>query len=116
MAIAGASQLIAGLFLLPLVPFDLSKGPITAWVIFNVLVFALVCSAVAYLLYYRLIADVGPAKALTVTFLMPLFGMLWGCWFLNETITIRMMVGCLLTILGTVLAVRSKIAPPAPAS
>ena len=44
----------------------------------NVTALALASTAVAYLLYFRLIADLGPARALTVTFLIPLFGVLWG--------------------------------------
>jgi drug/metabolite transporter (DMT)-like permease len=62
---------------------------------------ALLCSALAYLLYYRLIADIGPTRALTVTFLIPLFGMLWGALILGETITWPMVAGCLLVLAGT---------------
>ena len=75
MAIAGWSQLAAGVALLPLVPFAPIHGEVTPVVVANVLGLALLCSAVAYLLYYRLIADIGPTRALTVAFLMPMFGM-----------------------------------------
>ena len=67
---------------------------------------ALLCSALAYLLYYRLIADIGPTRALTVTFLIPLFGMLWGALILGETITWPMVAGCLLVLAGTGSALR----------
>ncbi len=67
----------------------------------NVLGLALVCSSIAYVLYYRLIADVGPTRALTVAFLMPAFGMVWGALFLDETITWPMIAGCALIIGGT---------------
>ncbi len=67
---------------------------------------ALLCSALAYLLYYRLIADIGPTRALTVTFLIPLFGMLWGALILGETITWPMVAGCLLILAGTGFALR----------
>ena len=106
MGIAGASQLLAGLVLLPFVFFSPLRGEITTSVIFNVLGLALVCSAIAYLIYYKLMADVGPTKALTVTFLMPAFGMLWGYIFLSEAITIPMILGCGLIILGTSLVVK----------
>ena len=106
MGIAGACQLLAGLVLLPFVFFSPLRGEITTSVIFNVLGLALVCSAIAYLIYYKLMADVGPTKALTVTFLMPAFGMLWGYIFLSETITIPMILGCGLIILGTSLVVK----------
>ena len=75
---------------------------------------ALVCSSIAYVLYYRLIADVGPTRALTVAFLMPAFGMVWGALFLDETITWPMIAGCALIIGGTAAVLRP--ARPAPAS
>ena len=59
---------------------------------------ALLCSGVAYLLYFRLIRDIGPARASTVTFLMPAFGMLWGAWFLGESITLGMVAGAALIV------------------
>ncbi|MEW6051819.1 MAG: DMT family transporter [Candidatus Zixiibacteriota bacterium] len=101
MAVAGASQLTAGLLLLPAVPFSPLRGEITPTIVAGVIVFALLCSAVAYLLYFRLVVDAGPTKALTVTFLMPAFGMLWGAMFLNELITPTMVAGTALILLGT---------------
>ncbi len=101
MAIAGWSQLLAGCILLPLVPFAPPPGILTVTVVANVLGLALVCSAIAYLLYYRLIADIGPTRTLTVTFLIPVFGMLWGALILDETITVAMVGGCALIVGGT---------------
>ncbi len=103
MGIAGASQLMAGLLLLPVIPFSPVRGSITLPVVVGVLVFSLLCSAIAYLLYYRLIEDLGPTKALTVTFLMPVFGMIWGALLLSETITLGMIGGTALILLGTTL-------------
>jgi drug/metabolite transporter (DMT)-like permease len=100
-AIAGWSQILAGIVLLPLVPFAPAPGPITPLIAANVLGLALICSSIAYVLYYRLIADVGPTRALTVAFLMPAFGMVWGALFLDETITWPMIAGCVLIIGGT---------------
>lgn len=101
MGIAGASQLMAGLLLIPVIPFSPVRSTITLPVILGVLVFSLLCSAIAYLLYYRLIADLGPTKALTVTFLMPVFGMIWGALLLKETITSGMIGGTALILVGT---------------
>ena len=106
MAIAGWSQVAAGIVLLPLVPFAPVRGEITPVVVANVLGLALLCSAVAYLLYYRLIADIGPTRALTVAFLMPVFGMTWGALLLGETITWPMIAGCALIVGGTFAVVR----------
>ena len=101
-AIAAWSQVFAGFVLLPLLPFGAPPQPIDAGIVGNVLALALLCSAIAYLLYYRLIVDIGPTRAMTVTFLMPLFGMLWGALFLGELITAPMLAGCALIIGGSV--------------
>ena len=106
MAVAGWSQLAAAVVLLPLAATTTAPAPWSAAVVANVLGLALLCSAVAYVLYYRLIADVGPTRAMTVTFLMPAFGMLWGALFLAETITLPMIAGCALIVAGTAAVVR----------
>ena len=116
LAIAGWSQVFAGLVLLPVVPFAPPLGTVTPLVIANVLGLALVCSSIAYVLYYRLIADVGPTRALTVAFLIPVFGMLWGALFLDETITLPMIVGCALVIGGATAVLRPAPPPPRPAA
>jgi drug/metabolite transporter (DMT)-like permease len=66
------------------------------------LALGLVCGAVAYLLYFRLIADIGATGALTVTYLIPVFGVAWGALFLGETISLPMLLGAALVIAGTV--------------
>lgn len=68
-----------------------------------VLVLGVVCSGVAYLLYFRLIAEIGAAPALTVTFLIPLFGVLWGWLFLNEAVGWHTLGGTFIVITGTAL-------------
>jgi drug/metabolite transporter (DMT)-like permease len=107
-AVAGWSQLLGGLALLPLAAFAPIHGPLTTTIIVNMLLLALLCSAVAYLLYFRLIADVGPTRAMTVTFLMPAFGLLWGRLFLDETITPAMLAGAALIIGGTAAVLRPR--------
>jgi drug/metabolite transporter (DMT)-like permease len=73
----------------------------TAWS--AVIGLALLATGVAYLLYFRLIAHVGPARAISVTFLIPLFGVLWGALFLGETVTAAMLMGCAVILAGTAL-------------
>ena len=107
-AMAGWSQLLGGLALLPIAVMAPVHGAITPTIVVNVLLLALVCSAIAYVLYFRLIADVGPTRAMTVTFLMPAFGMLWGWLFLNETITLPMLAGATLIVAGTAAVVREQ--------
>jgi drug/metabolite transporter (DMT)-like permease len=103
--IAAGSQLMAGLLLLPLTPLALPPGPVTLFIAVNMILFALLSSGVAFLLYFRLIADIGPTKSLTVTFLMPVFTMIWAALFLGEAVTVVMILGCLLILAGTGLVV-----------
>jgi drug/metabolite transporter (DMT)-like permease len=69
-----------------------------AWM--AVLGLAIVSTTFAYILYYRLIADVGPVKAITVTLLVPIFGMLWGILFLGEPLTPGRIAGCAIILAG----------------
>jgi drug/metabolite transporter (DMT)-like permease len=73
-----------------------------AWTM--VLLLAVLCTGLAYTLYFRLIRNIGPARAITVTFLIPAFAVLWGGLFLGETVTLPMGVGCAVILLGTALA------------
>jgi drug/metabolite transporter (DMT)-like permease len=107
-AIACASQVFAALALLPLLPFTTIPGPLTPLVLANVLGLAIGSTAIAYLIYFKLIADVGPQRALTVTFLIPLFGVLWGAMFLGEPLTRNLLVGGALVVAGTIVTVRAK--------
>ena len=84
-------------------------GAVTTLVVIDMLALALICSGIAYLLYYRLIADVGPTRALTVTFLMPAFGMAWGVLFLDERVTAAMIAGAAMIIAGTAAVLRVGI-------
>ncbi len=75
------------------------------------------CTGVAYVLYFRLIARAGAMRAASVTFLIPLFGTLWGALFLGEAITAQMIVGGAVVLLGTTLALglfRAGTPNPAP--
>jgi drug/metabolite transporter (DMT)-like permease len=101
--IAAGSQLLVGLVMFPLVFAFPPKQSVNLSTALLVLVFAILCSAIAYLIFYRLMSSVGPTKTLTVTFLMPVFGMLWGYLILGESITILMIVGALIILMGTFL-------------
>jgi drug/metabolite transporter (DMT)-like permease len=103
LAVAAGSQLAAtlalavpGLWLWP------TQAPsATAWGAVAGLAF--LATGVAYILYFRLIAHVGPARAISVTYLIPLFGVLWGALFLGEAVTPAMFVGGAIILSGTAL-------------
>ena len=103
-AVAFGSQAFAALLLaLPaaaLWPAHAVGGAIWA----SVAALGVLCTGVAYVLYFRLIARVGAAYAASVTFLIPVFGMLWGALFLHEAVTATMLGGCAVILAGTALA------------
>jgi drug/metabolite transporter (DMT)-like permease len=104
---AVGTQVAAGLLMLPLIPLSPPPAGVTVLVASSVLALGLLCGAVAYLLYFRLIVDIGPAGALTVTYLIPLFGVLWGALFLGEALSMTMLAGGVLVVLGTVFVLRN---------
>ena len=65
---------------------------------------AIARTAVSYIIYYRFQLSVGPSKAVTVTFLIPVFAILWGWLWLNEDITRQMLIGAGIILIGTALA------------
>lgn len=104
LAVAAGSQSAAALvMLLPALWTWPTQMPSTrAWV--SVVALALACTALAYLLYFRLIAHVGPAQAIAVTYLIPAFAIVWGLLVLGEPVTAGMLGGCAVVLLGTALA------------
>jgi drug/metabolite transporter (DMT)-like permease len=102
LAIAGGSQLLGGLVLLPLL-FVVPPGPapLDLRIALVAVAFALLCNALGYVIYYRLMAKVGPTRALTVTFLVPVFAMAWGWLFLGEPVTLGMVSGAAVILSGT---------------
>lgn len=104
LAVATGSQLSATLVLaLPALWWWPAVPPsATAWLATALL--ALLCTGVAYVLYFRLIAHIGAANAISVTFLIPVFAVAWGWLFLAEQPTVAMAIGCAVILLGTGLA------------
>jgi len=100
---AHGSMWTSSILVLPALPFFPMQGEPTIGIAGAALALGILCSAIAYLIYFRLIQEVGPSSALTVTFLSPLFGILWGMLFLNETVGWYTFVGAAIVITGTAL-------------
>lgn len=104
LAVATGSQIAAATLLLPIAVFYLppaTPGPLD-W--FAIIALGVFCTGIAYALYFRLIARVGPTKTMAVTFLIPAFAILWGVLFLAESVTGVMLGGCAVILIGTALA------------
>jgi len=111
LAVAAGSQLAAALLLLPFAIAQWPTGAIRPADWGAAIALGVLCTGLAYLLYFRLLARVGTANAMTVTFLIPAFAMLWGALILGEAVTATMILGCVVILAGTALAtglVRSR--------
>jgi drug/metabolite transporter (DMT)-like permease len=100
LVVATGSQCFAAIILAPLSFFFWPTQMPSAQSWLQVAILGIVCTAVAYILYFRLIANVGAAKAITVAYLIPVFGVLWGIIFLQERLTPTMWAGSALVLLG----------------
>lgn len=83
--------------------------PLAAWTSLGGL--GVLCTALAYVIFFRLIQRIGPSRALTVAFLIPVFGMLWGALWLGEAITPTMLVSTGIIAWGTWLSNRRPAVP-----
>ena len=103
LAVAAGSQLAAAVVLA--VPAALTwpaaTPPAIDWLAAALL--ALLCTGIAYILYFRLIANAGPTNAVSVTFLIPPFAILWGGVFLGEVPSAAIVAGCAIIFVGTAL-------------
>ena len=91
------SMLGATLFLLPFFAYSAITHPPASWggwqVWSSLLGLGLVCTALAYVLYFRLLSSIGPVKSMTTTFLIPPFGVLWGALLLGEPLSMAHVYG-----------------------
>ena len=106
-----SGQLIAATFILaPVSVVDLPQEVPPVDALLATLALVVLCTALAYQLYYYLIISAGPTKALTVTLLVPVFGVIWGALLLQESISIGMIAG-LLIVLFSVGLVTGAVSP-----
>ncbi len=92
---------------LALAPLSILQWPeqtpgLQAWG--TALMLGVVCTGVAYVLYFRLIERAGPARALSVTFAIPVFAVLYGVLLLGEHVTLWMLLCATVIVLGTALS------------
>ena len=104
LAVAAGSQVAAAIFLAvpALLAWPAQAPSAPAWGMVALLAFF--GTGLAYLLYFRLIANAGPANAVAVTYLIPIFAVAWGGLFLGERLTLPLIAGCAVIFVGTALA------------
>ncbi|MDH0746038.1 DMT family transporter [Pseudomonas sp. GD03842] len=116
--VAFGSQVGATLFLAPFFGISAVVNPPVSWgdatVWLSLAAVGFICTACAYILYFRLIADIGPVRSLTVTFLIPPFGVLWGVMFLGEHLSVGHLYGGGLICLAVWFVLGQSKAKPAP--
>ncbi len=109
LVLATGSQISASLFLLPfaLLAMPASMPSLKAWIM--VLCSGVLATAIPYMLFFRLLTQLGATRAIAVTFLIPVFGLFWGAWILGEGITLNMYLGTIVILTGTILTTGFKI-------
>ena len=103
-AVAGATLLCASVLMSPLAIATWPKDsiPVVSWLSSTLL--GVVCTGAAFVLYYRLIHRIGAPRASTVTYLIPLFGVIWAWLLLGEALTASMAVAGALILGGVALS------------
>ncbi len=104
MTATAGSLFFASLFLFALSLFflpDFKSITLISWS--YALILAVICTAFAYLVFFRLIQNIGPAKAVSVTFLIPIFSFSWAYLLLDEVVTPRMWIATIIILFGTAL-------------
>lgn len=109
LSIAAVIYLVPGLLLLP-------SSPPPAAAVWSVVVLGLVCTALAFVLFYDLIEEIGPSRSTVITYLNPVVALVLGMVILDEQATIGMVIGFPLVLLGSILATRGPRAPVADAA
>jgi len=107
-ALAIGSMFYAGIILLPLMIFSPIKGDVNIEVISYLIAFGILCTAIAFLIYFKLIKEVGTIKVLTVTYLMPVFGIFWAFIILGEKPDTSMILGLVIILVGIYLISKRK--------
>jgi len=103
LVVAAGSMLGASLPLLPLIAIEPPTQLPTSGALWSLVALGVVCTGFAYALFYRLIQNAGSERAVTVTFIVPVFAQVWGAMFLHEPITWASAIGCGLVLLAVAL-------------
>jgi len=100
LSLAFGQQVASTIVLLPFAAITCPKVMPSHHVILALLGLGVLSTALAYMLYFNLIKGLGASKTLTVTYIIPVFGVFWGWLFLDEGVTSNLYVGMFIILLG----------------
>jgi len=109
MGVIAASLGVTTIVYAPIAAFDVPSSLPSAKVIASVIALALVCTALAFIVFFALIAEIGPVRATVITYVNPAVAAVLGVWLLNEKFTAGMGIGFALILAGSVLAARKPL-------
>lgn len=101
--VATGSQIGAALLLSPLLVADMPTAMPPLVPLLALVGLGLVCTAIAFVMYFRILREAGPERGTTVTFMVPVFAQVWGALFLHEAITWAIVVGLGLVLFAVAL-------------
>ena len=107
LAVIAASMVVNSIVFAPLAYFTWPTGPIPTVAWGSVLILGLLCSAIAFIIFFALIAEVGPSRGTLITYINPVVAVVLGIVVLSEPITLGLIIGFPLILLGSWLATRS---------
>lgn len=110
-AVAAANLASGAVLLAPLAWYTWPRHPIamTSWL--SAVLLGVLCTGVAFVFYYRLIMRIGAPRTSTVTYLIPLFGVIWAWLLLGEPLTVSMAVAGALILAGVAISQRREAKP-----
>jgi drug/metabolite transporter (DMT)-like permease len=107
-AVAAATLISGSVLLAPLAIYTWPHEPIAASSWLSAILLGVLCTGTAFVFYYRLIARIGAARTSTVTYLIPLFGVVWAWLILGEALTLTMALAGALILAGVALSQRRE--------
>ena len=104
--VVSASLLLVAVGYLPFAASPACRPTVAPETVWSIVVLALVCTALAFVVFFALIAAIGPARATVITYVNPAVAVVLGVLLLDERLTVGMMIGFPLILAGSVLAAR----------
>ena len=108
LVLIGWSIIYSAIIMIPITIFNLPESLPSVDAFLSVAWLGIISTGLAFLGYVRLIEKIGAVKTSTVAYFLPIFGIIWGYLFLNEIITISIVMGCFTILIGVFLATSNK--------